>query len=334
EAADGCWNHSRWSKFIQILDDVGPTAVTNHDVNVTLNKDVEWVSVATTYDEGSWDNCGLDLILVRRSDWSENGLIEICSGVSTAYESWIDILVAIGFDARQVNSAVSGGKTGNPSIDLDKLDKFLSGNEIERYYLKQIKKLWEDGGCSEKVVHGWLYGIARALGENCSSGELSELELRVIFDNLFDQYGYGYELSYIGGGWAAEAPFTCDDACDAVSTDLLVTDYCCNVSIIGTETYVEDRSEARVTKTLPDLTISCEAYNMMYKDLVEEAKSSGSFEALNAVFGGYVLTGLDSRGRAVDASGQLLGSEELEFSYRNVSCAEVGLGDEKTTVLD
>src|SRR5699024_938000 len=146
--------------------------------------------------------------------------------------------------------------------------------------------------------------------------------------------GYGYELSYIGGGWAAEAPFTCDDACDAVSTDLLVTDYCCNVSIIGTETYVEDRSEARVTKTLPDLTISCEAYNMMYKDLVEEAKSSGSFEALNAVFGGYVLTGLDSRGRPVDASGQLLGSEELEFSYRNVSCAEVGLGDEKTTVLD
>src|SRR5699024_10128159 len=104
EAADGCWNHSRWSKFIQIRDDVGPTAVANHDVNVTLNKEVEWVSAATTYDEGSWDNCGLDLILVRRSDWSENGLIEICSGVSTAYESWIDILVAIGFDARQVNS--------------------------------------------------------------------------------------------------------------------------------------------------------------------------------------------------------------------------------------
>src|SRR5690625_4264051 len=83
------------------------------------------------------------------------------------YSSWSEILVAIGFASHEVDQAVSGQGVGSPSIDIDQLDKFFASNEIENYYLRQIKKLWEEGDCRAQVVHGWLYGIAVHLAENC-----------------------------------------------------------------------------------------------------------------------------------------------------------------------
>src|SRR5690625_7952593 len=67
-ATDGC-NESHWSKYVKVRDDVPPTAITDRDVNVTMTKDVEY-AWAETYDEGSWDNCGIETMLVRRTDWT------------------------------------------------------------------------------------------------------------------------------------------------------------------------------------------------------------------------------------------------------------------------
>src|SRR5690625_7437573 len=100
-----------------------------------MTSPIEWASAERTYDEGSWDNCGIDLMLVRRADWSENGLIDLCIGDD--YSSWSEILVAIGFASDEVDQAVSGQGVGSPSIDIDQLDKFFAGNEIENYYLRQ-----------------------------------------------------------------------------------------------------------------------------------------------------------------------------------------------------
>src|SRR5690625_44284 len=163
EASDGCWNTSSWTKRSEERDDVPPTAIADHDVTVTMTSPIEWASAERTYDEGSWDNCGIDLMLVRRADWSENGLIDLCIGDD--YSSWSEILVAIGFASDEVDQAVSGQGVGSPMIDIDQLDKFFAGNEIENYYLRQIKKLWEEGDCRAQVVHGWLYGIAVHLAE-------------------------------------------------------------------------------------------------------------------------------------------------------------------------
>src|SRR5690606_5643163 len=75
EAADECWNQSEWSKYINIIDDTPPTVVTDRAVNVPLNSKIAWVH-AETFDEGSWDNCAIELMLARRSDWID--CIDVC----------------------------------------------------------------------------------------------------------------------------------------------------------------------------------------------------------------------------------------------------------------
>src|SRR5690625_2552222 len=333
-AFDGC-NNSYWSKFIQVRDDIPPTVITDRDVNVTMTKDVEYAK-AETYDEGSWDNCAIEKMLVRRTDWVS--VVNLCANVKNL-NSWKDILVAIGFNPTQVGTAVHGGTVGNPSIDISKLDNFLNTGEIELYYLSQIKKLWGEGGCSEKVVHGWLFDIARALADCDADNDLSATDLEFILDRLFAEAGYGHHVSYIGGGWAEMSPFTCDDACEVVPNELLVIDYCCNVGIGPSETHVIDDSQPRVAKGLQNLTVSCEAYNLFLEDIVAAAAvyedsdqdSTNAFDALDAALGGYLFVGFDNQGRPVGTDGSLLPDSVLTFEFKNVTCHDRGDGLELKT---
>src|SRR5690625_3951159 len=325
-AFDGC-NHSYWSKFIQVRDDIPPTVITDRDVNVTMTKDVEYAK-AETYDEGSWDNCAIEKMLVRRTDWVS--VVNLCANVKNL-NSWKDILVAIGFNPTQVGTAVHGGTVGNPSIDISKLDNFLNTGEIELYYLSQINKLWREGGCSEKVVHGWLFDIARALAD-CGENDLYASDLEFIFDRLFDEAGYGHHIAYIGGGWAEMSPFTCEDACEVVPNELLVIDYCCNVGIGPSETHVIDNSQPRVAKRLQNLTVSCEAYADYLEDIVAAAAAyedsdqdtTNAFDALEAALGGYLFAGFDNQGRPVGTDGSLLPDSVLTFEFKNITCNDTG----------
>ena len=131
--------------------------------------------------------------------------------------------------------------------------------------------------------------------------------------------------------WAKDVPFTCADACQEPEVELLVLDQCCNFGIGRTSVQLEDQGTARIIRKLPDLEISCEAYNMFYKDIVDAgaALNEGSnpdsadiYTALDNAFGAYVLTWVDNQNRPVDINGQLLSEAELNFNYRNVSCSE------------
>src|SRR5690606_32360480 len=94
-------------------------------------------------------------------------------------------------------------------------------------------------------------------------------------DNLFGEAGYGNEMALLGGGWAKEVPVKCEDACEAVTAELLVMDYCCNWGTQWRDIHVEDNSNARLVKQLPDFAVSCEAYNIFYKDIVDAAAALG-----------------------------------------------------------
>src|SRR5690606_2929694 len=150
EASDNCWNMSTWTKFITITDDVPPTVVTNNAVTVTLEKNIAWAHAAT-FDEGSWDNCSVDLRLVRRSNWSlEYALTDLCkkNGLDSPYSSWIDLLEDLGVDRKQLEIAVNGGLVGletfNDAYDVDQLNKVLNEGEIENHFFNQIVWLWTD----------------------------------------------------------------------------------------------------------------------------------------------------------------------------------------------
>src|SRR5690606_22894825 len=96
--------------------------------------------------------------------------------------------------------------------------------------------------------------------------------------------------------------------------------------------YVEDKSNAKLVKRLPDLNISCEAYNIYYKDDVEAAAaygengstsdSSSAFDALDEAFGTYIKTWVNNQNQPTDIDGNLLPAESLSFNYWNVTCEE------------
>ncbi len=342
EAADECWNQSEWYKYIRIEDATPPTVVVDRAVNVTLNSKTEWV-YAETFDEGSWDNCAIDLKLVRRTDWlTDTACVDICGDVTKNYNNWVDILVDLGVRRADASAAVAGSQVGYyifmDNYQVNALKHFLSEGEVEEYYFNQIVWLLEDDErCGPKVVHGWLFALAAYIAENCSvadehGNKLKVRDLEAIFDNLFAQPGYGNEIALLGGGWSQAVPFKCEDACEEVSAELLVMDYCCNWSTGWSTVHVEDKSNARLVKRLPDLDISCEAYNIYYKDVVEAAASYGekgsisdtseAFTGLDEAFGTYIKTWVDNQNRPTDIDGNLLPEEALNFEYWNVTCEE------------
>ncbi len=349
EAADNCWNQSEWYKFITIIDDTPPTVITDRNLNVSLEDKYAWVT-AEAMDEGSWDNCAIDLKVARRTDWNADpDCVDLCSdlGPNAPYANWIDLLDDLGIDRNHATTAVGGGVVGetavNGAYNVNDLSVFLNEGEIEEYYFNQIVWLWEDGQlCGRKVVHGWIYAIAEYIAENCSETDehgngLDVKELELIFDNLFGTPGYGNEVALIGGGWAKSVPVKCEDACEAVTGELLVMDYCCNWGTQWTDIHVEDNSNARLVKRLPDLAVSCEAYNIFYKDVVDAAAalgeggsaadSLGLFAALDSAFGSYIKTWVNNQNQPTDIDGNLLPEDSLNFDYWNVTCEEVSEED-------
>src|SRR5690606_8344377 len=134
EAADQCWNQSEWNKYIRVIDDTPPTAIANRDINVGLTSEMEWVE-SETFNEGSWDNCAIDLKLARRSDWL--ACIAVCpeSDDHDKHDNWTDILEDLGFSRDDVEKAVAGIPVGalqtNSNYNPDDLAVLLSGAEVE-----------------------------------------------------------------------------------------------------------------------------------------------------------------------------------------------------------
>ncbi|WP_236981124.1 hypothetical protein, partial [Membranihabitans maritimus] len=229
EAVDSCWNVSTWSKYLKVKDETVPHVVTDDAIRVSLNHKEEWIA-ADVFGEGSYDNCGIELELARRTDWwKDPKCVNLCPSGKT-YGNWADILVAIGFDRGDVNVILSGGTlNGTYDLDLERLkENILSDTKIEEHYFKSIAWLWEDSDCGEKVVHGWLYEIAKVLSDPGYCGltdehgnALNEEVLREFFDRLTGIPGYGKEVAYLGGGWSTDVPFKCEDACEAVTVEYL-----------------------------------------------------------------------------------------------------------------
>ncbi len=341
EAADNCWNQSTWYKYIKIVDYTPPIVITDRNINVSLEHKYAWVKAANI-DEGSWDNCGIDLMLGRRTDWIN--CVSICENITESYTTWDAILADLGL------------QPGDTGPDFTFLRSLLSDDEVEDYFYDQIVWLYEDGSnCGEKVVRAWLFALAAYIGKNCSTadehGNVPRLkDLEPLIDERFDQPGFGNELALLGGGWAKKVPVKCEDICEVVTGELLVLDNCCNWSTQWTNIHVENKYNTRLVKRLPDLVISCEAYNNFYKDFVDAAAAFGAgasgadslgvFSALDGAFGSYIATWLDSRDRPIDTDGNLLPESDLSFNYWNVSCVQrseekkVGVYNHDSTTID
>jgi len=125
------------------------------------------------------------------------------------------------------------------------------------------------------------------------------------------------EWSQIGGGWSDAVPFSCEDACGPVTVEILVMDYWCNWSTAWTKVWVEDLTPVDVAKDVVDETISCKVYkenNYSYPGeehpvsiqyIIDQAQigEQDAYDALDAIFGGYVKAWKDPYGNYVDSAG-------------------------------
>jgi hypothetical protein len=143
EAYDSCHNLAREYCYIRVKDRTRPVAVSDKGVTVSLSDKKVWVDAAT-FDEGSWDNCGVNLLLARRSDWYE-ACVELC-------DSLVNCWVSEHHDT-----------LWQPWLQPDKhLDP------VEAHYRKTLDWLWNDNvACGDLMYNAWQYDLMKHAYLNC-----------------------------------------------------------------------------------------------------------------------------------------------------------------------
>lgn len=266
---DQCHNTTYDTLIIIAEDKEAPYLVVDQEPVVTLNNtgDITWIDVSV-FDEGTWDNCGLELLLARRVDWWYNK-VDLCD----------DIAYKCGYEHDSVYCAYL------------ETDKHI--NEVESHYNDVMQWLKEDGGsCGDLIYNAWRYDLCKKATFECMPYTNDKRDhFKELFNDIyecsddfeFDAHHPGTvdQWDQIGGGWSKEVPFFCTDACEGekVTIEIIALDAYCNYSRIWVDVVVEDKSVPDIQYYLPDLDVSCWAYNTYYRDSVE----NGNFN----VFGKY-----------------------------------------------
>ncbi len=143
EVYDSCHNIGYDSCYIRVKDHMRPVAVSDKGVTVSLSDKKVWVDAAT-FDEGSWDNCDINFLLARRSDWFD-ACITLCDDLDTCF---------IGEHHDTIWRA---------NLETDKHE-----DEVEAHYAKTMEWLCEDGdACGELLYNAWQYDLAKYATLNC-----------------------------------------------------------------------------------------------------------------------------------------------------------------------
>ncbi len=304
EAVDACHNKGYDSCYIKIKDQTKPVAVCDKGVNVSLTGKKVWVE-AETFDEGSWDNCGVNMLLVRRSDWAElTGCVDLCDSLA---------LVTTGIHKDSLWTPILG------------TDKFKY--PVEAHYQKTIDWLRADGqACAGLLFQSWRYGLMKHATTVCKGVDeqaFDDLARGVIGEEYFDQ------AKQIGGGWSDQVVFSCEDACGPVTVEILVMDYWCNWSRCWTDVWVEDKTPITIVKDVADVDITCSSYRAenyalggdvaSLEDIVLAADNGDleAFAQLDEIFGGYKKAWIDPLGGYIDEFGDPI---DCDITFVDDSC--------------
>jgi hypothetical protein len=172
EVYDSCHLIERDTAYIHVKDGTPPVAVADKGVTVSLSDKKVWVDAAE-FDEGSWDNCGVNVILARRSDWRE-ACVDLC------YNKQGDHC-----DPDSVQSALCWLWTdGHDTLWTLDLEGDKDCDEVEAYYKKQLDWFCEDETpCGRLIYNSWLYDLIKYATVTCKSNDHLD-------DQRFDQLFY------------------------------------------------------------------------------------------------------------------------------------------------
>ncbi len=168
EAMDSCHIIGRDTALIQVKDKVQPVAVADKGVTVSLSDKKIWVD-AVTFDEGSWDNCGIEFVLARRADWQE-ACVDLCYNNGDSCLSKEEALCWIWTD-------------GHDTLWIPELERDKHCDEVEAFYQKNLDWLCTDGGsCGALVYNSWIYDLIKYATLECKNYD--HLDEKA-FDGLF-----------------------------------------------------------------------------------------------------------------------------------------------------
>ncbi|GAA5221487.1 dockerin type I domain-containing protein [Membranihabitans marinus] len=350
-ATDSCQNTSEWSKYLTFEDVIPPLVVIDSSVTIDLNLPESWVSV-NSLDGGSRDNCQLENLLVRRSDWwvdSSRFDFVLADTVTLTFEN---ILEHLGF--RDIDRAVKGeNQCGDYNFNLLAINSFFkSKNAPSPYFLDLIGFWTSNDSFSTKVFHGWLFHILEQILMENPSLFLSHNRFDILnryetfIDALMGHPGYGKEIRTIGGGWSTAIPFTCDDVCENITIELLASDGSGNWSKDWENISVTSLITPEVVRELPSVELSCASFNENYKNLFTAAAQYGEagssmdslkiFEQIDEVFGSYRLIYVDTVAEWIDkntVSGYLQ-HHPIDVNCSNVVNGQLDWEDKVLTVED
>lgn len=339
EAQDSCHNTAVDTCYILVKDRVKPTAVVDKGITVSLSEKKVWVD-AGNFDEGSFDNCEVNLLLVRRADW---------------YESCINLC-----DSLDPICITEHGDT----LWLPELETNKDVDPVEAHYGNNLKWWKEDlQPCTNIIYNSWIYDLIKRSTYTCREHpyhfdehhvkELIKECLPSIMDYFIpvalhpDPYREGEEIpsqedfrvdnrllqtyDQIGGGWSDAVPFDCSDACGAVTVEILVMDYWCNWSKAWTQVWVEDKIPVQIVEDVEDIEITCKTYKTARYDLeghndplsiasiidLAKEKDAVALGALDAIFGGYQKVWKGPYGNYLDENGMEV---ELQIPFIDSSC--------------
>ena len=329
EVLDSCHNKATFSYWILVKDELKPVVTTNKGLIVSLS-DKQGTVDAISVDEGSWDNCAISTLLIRRKDWY-NTYFNLCDSVRVCYVG------------------THGDTLWEPVITEKYAYDSLSG-----YYAQQLQWLIQDNGtCAGLVWNAWQYDLMRYATQLCGD-ELLDNES---FDHLFKQ-AYQSEETFrdkfhkedsepttcidkseyseieidalvdewrlIGGGWLPEVAFTCDDVCGTLPVEMLAMDYWCNWNVGWSDIYVEDKTPVEVLRHVDEsIEISCVTYK---KDGIDKVVARAmendpeAFVVLDSLFGGYSKAWVDPYGGFVDADGNAIPSHLTFIDHAQCTC--------------
>ncbi len=295
EAFDDCHNVGYDTCYVRVKDRTKPVAVVNKGLNVTISGKKVWVE-ADAFDEESWDNCAINFVLARRSDWTES-CVDFCD------------------DIEPHGTTAKGDTIWGVVLSDDK-----DVDPVEAHYAKTIEWLAGDGQlCADVLANAWIYSLLEYATVECV-GLLDEHDFLQAFKDIHgDAFGDADELSLIGGGWSDQVAFDCDDACESVTVEVLVMDYWCNWSTGWTKVWVEDKTPIEVVEDLTTtIDISCKSYRAhdftlngapsSLEAIVEAAEAGDemAITALDEILGTYQKAWVTSSGDFVDDSGEEL----------------------------
>jgi hypothetical protein len=182
EVYDNCHNIDTIYAYIIVKDKTKPVAVSDKGVTVSLSSKKVWVH-AETFDEGSWDNCGVNLLLARRSDW---------------YDFCIDL-------CDSVKKCCSGPHGDTLYTAFLQPDKHI--DEVEAHYAKTLEWLCYDGvPCGNILYNAWQYDLMKYATLKCIDHpyEVDNQYFRHLFEQCYEDYLYGGKAvagkPYVGYG--------------------------------------------------------------------------------------------------------------------------------------